>query len=259
MSASMFSQRALQLGTRRRKSSDTLLPPRAELQITDLYLLQLRQPQPSTAQRLPLRSQPVNISPYGKLQSSRPPDDPGVPRAPPAHETLLNRYQIPFPHDTQKKQKRHTNTTLSRPATTEAVSQQTGASILAAQRRNRPVSPHLSIYRPQVTWIGSSLNRITGVALSGTMYLFAISYLAAPVFGWHLESASIAASFAALPIVAKLGLKMFASLPFVYHSLNGVRHLVWDTGASLTNKQVIVTGWTVVGLTVATSLGLAFL
>jgi succinate dehydrogenase (ubiquinone) cytochrome b560 subunit len=91
------------------------------------------------------------------------------------------------------------------------------------------------------------------------MYLFALGYLAAPLLGWHLESASIAASFAALPIIAKVGIKMLYSLPFVFHSVNGLRHLVWDSGASLTNKQVIVTGWTVVGLTALGTLALPFL
>jgi succinate dehydrogenase (ubiquinone) cytochrome b560 subunit len=47
------------------------------------------------------------------------------------------------------------------------------------------------------------------------------------------------------------------ALPFAFHSWNGIRHLVWDTGAAFTNKQVIVTGWGVVGLTVVTALGLA--
>lgn len=91
------------------------------------------------------------------------------------------------------------------------------------------------------------------------MYLFALSYLAAPLFGWHLESAAIAASFATLPVVVKVLLKMGLALPFTFHSLNGVRHLVWDTGASLTNKQVIVTGWAVVGASVVSALGLTFL
>lgn len=78
------------------------------------------------------------------------------------------------------------------------------------------------------------------------------------MMGWHLESASIAAAFAAWPIAAKVATKFLLAFPFTYHALNGVRHLVWDTGASLTNKQVIVTGWTVVGLSVATALGLTF-
>ncbi|THX89857.1 hypothetical protein D6D05_00940 [Aureobasidium pullulans] len=131
--------------------------------------------------------------------------------------------------------------------------------ILAKQRLNRPVSPHLGIYKPQITWYGSALNRVTGVALSGTFYLFGLSYLIAPAFGWHVESASIAAAFAAWPAALAILAKLVASFPFTYHSFNGLRHLMWDMGKGITNKQVQVTGWSVVGLSVFTSLVLALL
>lgn len=131
--------------------------------------------------------------------------------------------------------------------------------ILVQQRLRRPISPHLSIYKPQITWIGSSLHRITGCALSGTLYLWATAYLASPVFGWHFESATMAAAFGALPLVAKVLLKSTLALPFTYHCLNGIRHLVWDTGRALTNPTIIKTGWTVVGLSVASAVGLALL
>ncbi|KAI9847900.1 MAG: hypothetical protein M1837_001417 [Sclerophora amabilis] len=131
--------------------------------------------------------------------------------------------------------------------------------ILVQQRLNRPVAPHLSIYQPQLTWYLSALNRITGSILSGGFYVFAAAYLAAPLLGWHLESASIAAAFGAWPVAAKVAVKMGVALPFTFHSFNGIRHLVWDTGSEMGNKQVVRTGWTVIGLTVASSLGLATL
>jgi succinate dehydrogenase (ubiquinone) cytochrome b560 subunit len=131
--------------------------------------------------------------------------------------------------------------------------------ILAQQRLNRPVSPHLSIYRPQITWYGSSIHRITGVAASGSLYLFAMAYLVAPLMGWHLESASIAAAFGSLPFAAKFATKLGLALPFTYHSMNGVRHLIWDTGRLMANKQVIRTGWTVVGLSVTSAVLLALI
>ncbi|KAL4787848.1 hypothetical protein BJX76DRAFT_267949 [Aspergillus varians] len=131
--------------------------------------------------------------------------------------------------------------------------------ILAEQRLRRPVSPHLTIYRPQVTWYLSGLHRITGILLSGPLYLFATAYLAAPLFGWHLESASLAAAFAAIPAAAQVGLKTFFALPFTYHCMNGLRHLTWDTGRAINNKLVIQTGWTVVGLSVVSALYLALI
>lgn len=129
--------------------------------------------------------------------------------------------------------------------------------ILVAQRKLRPVAPHLSIYKPQIPWILSSLNRITGIAASGAFYLFGSAYLVAPLLGWHLDSATIAAAFGAWPVAAKVAAKFVVAMPVMFHSINGLRHLVWDTGREFAKRSVIRTGWTVVGLTFASSLGLA--
>jgi succinate dehydrogenase (ubiquinone) cytochrome b560 subunit len=103
----------------------------------------------------------------------------------------------------------------------------------------------------------SILNRITGAVLSGGFYLFGFGYLIAPVMGWHLESAVMAASFATWPVAAKLLTKTLVALPFTFHGFNGIRHLMWDMGRQLTNKQVQQTGWTVVALSTLSALYLA--
>lgn len=131
--------------------------------------------------------------------------------------------------------------------------------ILIKQRLQRPIAPHLTIYRPQIGWIGSSLHRITGVALSGTLYIWATAYLVSPTLGLHLESASMVAAMGALPLVAKVLLKTTLALPFTYHCMNGLRHLMWDLGRGLSNPVIIKTGWAVVGLSVASALGLALI
>jgi succinate dehydrogenase (ubiquinone) cytochrome b560 subunit len=66
----------------------------------------------------------------------------------------------------------------------------------------------------------------------------------------------MAAGFAAWPAVMKVAAKFAVALPFTFHSINGVRHLVWDMAMNFKNKNVIVTGWTVVGLSVASTLAL---
>jgi len=149
-------------------------------------------------------------------------------------------------------------TTPRRPAATTTLKADSANSILEKQRLNRPVSPHLSIYRPQITWYGSALNRVTGSVLSGGFYVFGAAYLILPLFGWHLDSVSMAAAFGSLPVAAKLAIKLGVALPFTYHSFNGVRHLMWDTGRGLDNKGVQRTGWAVVGLSVVSAAGLAF-
>ncbi|KAG7002305.1 hypothetical protein G7Y79_00027g059970 [Physcia stellaris] len=141
----------------------------------------------------------------------------------------------------------------SRPAATQTIKDSSAYHILEAQRRNRPVSPHLLIYKPQISWYLSALNRITGSTLSGGFYLFGAAYLCAPLFGWHLDSASMAAAFGSLPVAVKVMLKFGVAMPFTFHSFNGVRHLIWDTGRELSNKGVQRTGWTVVGLSVVGS------
>ncbi|KAF2673778.1 mitochondrial succinate dehydrogenase subunit C [Microthyrium microscopicum] len=141
------------------------------------------------------------------------------------------------------------------------VTTQSGESeILIKQRLNRPVAPHLTIYEPQITWYPSMFHRLTGVALSGPLYLFSIAYLAAPYLGWHLESTVLATSFAAWPIAAKAIAKTTIALPFVFHSFNGIRHLAWDLRLGFSKVQVARTGWFVIALSAVTSLylGLAY-
>ncbi|CAL8583900.1 cytochrome b subunit of succinate dehydrogenase, Sdh3p [Xanthoria parietina] len=147
--------------------------------------------------------------------------------------------------------------TQSRPAATQTVPEDEAYSILKAQRAVRPVSPHLTIYQTQIPWTLSALNRITGIILSGGFYVFGAAYLVSPLLGWHLESSALAASFAELPTAVKLLLKFGVALPFTYHSWNGMRHLVWDSGRQFSNKMVVRSGQVVIGLTVVSSGALA--
>jgi succinate dehydrogenase (ubiquinone) cytochrome b560 subunit len=120
------------------------------------------------------------------------------------------------------------------------VSQEDGHQILVNQRLNRPVSPHLAIYKLEQTWFGSSAwNRITGSTLSVTLYGFSIAYLAAPVVGLHLESLSIASFVAGLPLAVKGGLKFTLGFPFVYHAISGVKHLLYDAGKGFAKSTII--------------------
>ena len=73
----------------------------------------------------------------------------------------------------------------------------------------------------------------------------------------HLESQTIAAAFGALPVFAKVGIKSLLAAPFSYHSWNGVRHLIWDTGRMLDLKGVYRSGYVVLGLTAVSTVYLA--
>jgi len=134
-----------------------------------------------------------------------------------------------------------------------------GSDMLQKQRARRPTSPHLAIYKRQLTAVMSALNRITGVALSGPLYLFAIAYLTQKLHGIPLDSATIASAFGSLPTGVKAVCKTLVALPFTFHSFNGVRHLFWDLGYGLSLKGVYATGYTVLGVSTATALALAFI
>ncbi|KAL4813257.1 hypothetical protein BDW67DRAFT_108706 [Aspergillus spinulosporus] len=57
--------------------------------------------------------------------------------------------------------------------------------------------------------------------------------------GWIIGSESLVAAFNILPHMSDTTILFGVALPLVFHSLNGVRHLVWDTGKGLANMQVV--------------------
>ncbi|KAI8851157.1 hypothetical protein BC829DRAFT_127555 [Chytridium lagenaria] len=112
-----------------------------------------------------------------------------------------------------------------------------------SQERGRPISPHLTIYQPQLTWYMSAANRITGCAVGGLIYLGGIWYVIAP-----FNSATVATLVAGAPFLLTLLGKLAIAVPTAFHSVNGIRHLIWDTGAQLSVKSVYQTGYVALAL-----------
>jgi succinate dehydrogenase / fumarate reductase, cytochrome b subunit len=110
--------------------------------------------------------------------------------------------------------------------------------------RERPLSPHLSIYRFRYTLSTSIANRITGVALSGGFVLL-VGWLAAAAIGQ--EAYAIAYRAFAHP-AGRIVLALFL-IAFVYHALAGIRHLIWDLGYALERGQARVSAWLLAGAT----------
>jgi len=109
-------------------------------------------------------------------------------------------------------------------------------------RGNRPLSPHLSIYRPQLTSMTSILTRITGNAL----------LLAALMIVWWFLAAATSPEYFALAdglITSWFGdLIMVLSLwALWYHSLAGIRHLIWDNAIGLEIETAEKMSWAVIG------------
>ena len=105
---------------------------------------------------------------------------------------------------------------------------------------NRPLSPHLQIYKPQLTSVLSILHRITGVLLS--LGIVALVYWLSALSQGQESYLHAVAVLASAP--AKL-LLLGWTLSFFYHLLNGVRHLFWDAGMGFELGQVYASGWMV--------------
>lgn len=131
--------------------------------------------------------------------------------------------------------------------------------LLVQQRLRRPLSPHLSIYRPQITSTLSVLMRITGLAMSGTFCLYPLLYLASPFLGIDVSVASLVTTFGSWPACVKVPLKVAVAWTFTFHSFNSLRFLSWDMARGITNKRVAQTGWAVVVASFASALALVIL
>ena len=105
----------------------------------------------------------------------------------------------------------------------------------------RPLSPHLSVYRMfRYTLFTSFANRVTGLVLS--IGLLVLVY-------WLMAVASGAAAYErAFGILSMPIFKLFYAvllLTFSYHLVAGLRHLVWDTGRGLEREQSKRSAWIV--------------
>jgi len=106
---------------------------------------------------------------------------------------------------------------------------------------NRPLSPHLQIYRWQLTSVLSILHRATGLFLTlGAVVL--VVWLFAAALG-DSPFAAVQGFFGS--ILGRLFL-LGSTFSLFYHLVNGIRHLLWDTGFGFDIKTTYATGWIVV-------------
>ena len=114
---------------------------------------------------------------------------------------------------------------------------------------NRPLSPHLQVYRFQWTMLLSISHRITGVGLAvGTLLL---------VY-WLASAAAGPEAFAtAQAIVGSFIGRLFLfgwTFALFYHLCNGIRHLFWDAGYGFELKSAYASGWAVLAATLVLTL-----
>ncbi|MGB8275926.1 MAG: succinate dehydrogenase, cytochrome b556 subunit [Alphaproteobacteria bacterium] len=114
---------------------------------------------------------------------------------------------------------------------------------------DRPLSPHLQVYRPQLTSVLSILHRATGIVLVLGLVL---------LVAWLMAAAQGPDPFALAQELAggwfgRLVLFGFTFCLF-YHLANGIRHLAWDAGLGFALETAYATGWTVVSAAVVLTL-----
>ena len=104
----------------------------------------------------------------------------------------------------------------------------------------RPLSPHLQVYRPQLTSILSITHRASGVVLTTGTIILAL---------WLMSLASGPETFAVTASIVGHPLGQFVlfgySVALFYHVCNGIRHLSWDLGFGLTIPDVYRSGYVV--------------
>ena len=107
----------------------------------------------------------------------------------------------------------------------------------------RPLSPHLQIYRPMLTMMMSIAHRVSGAA-NAIGFLLLAWWLVAIAAGPE-PYATVSSFFASLPGRALLFL---FSWSLIHHMLGGIRHLIWDTGRGLDKVSIEVFAWaTIIG------------
>lgn len=113
-------------------------------------------------------------------------------------------------------------------------------------KKKRPLSPHLQVYKPQLTSFSSILHRITGLSLTIGLLMMAWWLVSAAIgpeaYGTFMEISS-------MPLLKILYVGW--TLAFFYHLANGIRHLFWDIGFLFKLKNAYAAGYFVLLFTVA--------
>jgi succinate dehydrogenase / fumarate reductase, cytochrome b subunit len=114
---------------------------------------------------------------------------------------------------------------------------------------DRPLSPHLQIYRWQLTSVLSILHRASGIALSlgGIVLVWWLVAAASGPEAYGTVQRFLGSWFGVLLLLGW-------SAALFYHLCNGIRHLVWDTGHALDLRAVYIGGWLVLAGTVILTL-----
>ena len=110
---------------------------------------------------------------------------------------------------------------------------------------SRPLSPHMQVYRWQITMVLSIFHRMTGVVISGGLIVFSLWLygIAFDATVYNFITTLLASTFGKIAI-------LMAVAALFFHLANGVRHLFWDMGKGFANPQITRSGVMVVVFTI---------
>ena len=101
-------------------------------------------------------------------------------------------------------------------------------------KSRRPLSPHLTIYKPQITSVLSILHRISGVALYFSFLGLTWLYILASLGYFEISNLDNCQLFKIFTYLVIFG--------FFFHLSTGIRHLLWSAGYFFSVKAVEITG-----------------
>ncbi len=121
--------------------------------------------------------------------------------------------------------------------------------------KQRPTSPHITIYKTQMNMVASMMHRLTGIAL----------FFASIIFPWIILFYNFGCKdcinnvlFACINCKITKIFLFCLSFALIYHACNGIRHLFYDVGYGFSIKATNITGWVVVILSIVINIVLWF-
>ncbi len=115
-------------------------------------------------------------------------------------------------------------------------------------KKNLPTSPHLQIYKPQITSLLSITHRVTGFGLNLALILLSLWIIS---FGLGNDYYNNFVSIFDTTFVKAV--VFFIVLGISYHALNGIRHILWDFGFMISNKAASISGVVIIISTIVLS------
>ncbi|KAI6215924.1 Succinate dehydrogenase cytochrome b560 subunit, mitochondrial [Aphelenchoides besseyi] len=123
--------------------------------------------------------------------------------------------------------------------------------LMKQQKLKRPLSPHLNIYQPQITWCLSGAHRISGCLMGGTLLVGGLGFALLPITYEQLINYIRSWN---LPSVVTGAFKFFISFNIVFYALNGLRLLGFDLAKGTDLVSIYRGGYLVLALAAVISL-----